>query len=110
MSDDDKPQPLKSPYSDAILRLVSQIKEAKTSEERANMMMVLASQFTNEHDATDAGLDEIYHEFFEEYQEARLRFQQAAIRLGRLAMHEVQGYFDENNLPLPIPKSNTLAN
>ena len=107
---DSKAPPVKPPYSDAILRFVAQIKEAGSPEERANLMMGLASQFASEHDLTDSGLDDNYHSFFDEYQECRMHFQQAALRLGRLALHEVQGYFDANNLPLPTATKRTLAN
>jgi hypothetical protein len=99
----------KPPYSDTLLRLVSQIQEAKTHDERANLMMNLASQFLNEHDFTDAELEDVYHNYFEEYQEARLRFQQAALRVGRLALHEIQGYCDQNSVTLPRT-TKTMAN
>jgi len=102
MSDEKKPpSDEKPPYSDTLLRLVSQIQEAKTHDEKANLMMSLAAQFLSEHDFTDAELEDTYHAYFEEYQDARLRFQQAAIRVGRLALHEIQGYCDQNSMALP---------
>lgn len=97
MPDSDSP---KSPYSEVLLRLVSQIQEAKSPDEKANLMMALASQFLNEHDFTNYELDDNYHAYFEEYQQSRIQFQQAAIRVGRLALHEIQGYCDQNNIPI----------
>jgi hypothetical protein len=99
----------KPPYSDTLLRLVAQIQEAKTLDDRANLMMSLAAQFLNEHDFTEAELEDGYHAYFEEYQEARLHFQQAAIRVGRLALHEIEGYCDQNSITLPRV-TKTMAN
>jgi len=108
---DDNPGDILPPYSNMILSLVARIREANSSEERANLMMNLAAQFTHEHDPTDEMLDEELHEYIEEYQQARMRFQQAAMLVGRLAMNEVQGYFAENNVPLPtVVKRDTMTN
>lgn len=108
---DDNSGDLLPPYSDMVLSLVARIREANSSEERANLMMNLAAQFTSEHDPTDEMIDEELHDYVEEYQQARMRFQQSALRVGRLAMNEVQGYFAENGVPLPtVVKRDTMTN
>ena len=99
MSDNDPRNPV--PYSEATLALVAQIREARTSGERASLVMSLASQFASEHDPTDDYMNNEYHECFDEYHRMRLKFQQAALKVGRLAMQEVESYFEENNLPMP---------
>jgi len=95
---DDKNQLPTSPYSKATLRLCRQIEEAKTKEDKVQLMLQLAARYQAEHDPTDAGLNDTFHDFFEEYERARLLFQQAAFRLARLAMSEVQGAFESGRL------------
>jgi len=90
MAENDPKSPPTAPYSSAFLRLYVKVRQAKTREERGNLMTALASQFHREHDITDEKLNDGYHDYFEEFEEARLKFQQAAIRLARLAMHEVE--------------------
>lgn len=95
---EDKPPP-PSPYSPVIQDLVAKASEA-TGPDRANLMMTLAAQFHQEHDLMDEGLDEVYHSYFEEYSKSRMEFHQAAIRLARLAIHEVEKFHDDNGIPL----------
>lgn len=80
----------KSTYSPAFLRLFVKVKQAETREQRGNLMTALATQFCREHDITDPKLNDGYHDYFEEFERTRLKFQQAAIRLARLAMHEIE--------------------
>jgi len=80
----------KTQYSPAFLQLYVKVKQAKNSQERGNLMTALASQFCREHDITDSGLNDGYHDYFEEFERARLKFQQASVRLARLAMHEIE--------------------
>jgi len=99
MTDDTKIQPpIASPYSKATLHLCRQIDGAKSREERAQLLLQLASRFHQEHDPTDAELNDQYHSFFEEYEHARMAFQQAAFRLARLALSEVNGAFESGRL------------
>ena len=92
-------EPPASPYSPTIQNLVARASEASGAD-RVNLMMALAAQFHQEHDLTDEGLDEVYHSYFEDYSEARMKFHQAAIRLARLAIHEVEKFHDDNDIPL----------
>lgn len=112
MSDENTGKTVKqSPYSPKILRLVAQIQEAPSPNDRANLLMALAAQFNEEHDPTDPNLEDGYHFYFEDYHNRRTKFQQAALRLGRLALHEVQGYLNENDLPMPVAvKGGSMAN
>lgn len=88
------------PYSKAVLRLCQRIKDCKSREERTQLMVQLAKRFHQEHDATDTILNDQYHDFFEEYERAQLQFQQAALRLARLALSEVDETFDANDLTI----------
>jgi len=90
MAENDPKDPSKASYSPAFLRLYAKVKQAKTPEERGNLMVALATQFNREHDVTDPVLNDGYHDYFEEFARARLKFQQTAVRLARLAMHEVE--------------------
>jgi hypothetical protein len=103
MTDDIKGPPplLNAPsYSNAVLHLCQRIKDAKTPGERAELMLQLANRFYKEHDPTDAKLNDDYHEFFEDYEQARMNFQQAALRLARLAMSEVDEAFETSDVSL----------
>ena len=53
-------------------------------------MLQLAHQFHAGHNITDATLNDSYHAFFEDYERARLDFQQTALRLARLALTEIE--------------------
>lgn len=108
---EDKPTPTKSPFSEKMLRIVAKVRETESPEERANLLMALAAVFAQEHDPTDEDVDDMYHNFFEEYQRSRLEFQQAAIRLGRLAMSEVSMHLQKHDIPLStFASKNTATN
>lgn len=90
MAEDNPESPVPmAPYSPALLRLYVKVQQAKTREERSCLMAALAALFFREHDITDAVLNDGYHDYFEEYDRTRLKFQQAAVRLARLAVHEI---------------------
>jgi hypothetical protein len=88
------------PYSDNLLRLVTKMRSTVNPEEKANLMLTLASLFLSEHDFADEDITDDYHAYFEEYQAARLRFQQAAFRVARLALQEIQSYQNETTDPV----------
>ena len=106
----DDPKPAKSPFSDKTLQIVTRIHEATSPEERSNLFMALAAQFQQDHDLTDAGVDDMYHEYFEDYQRCRLEFQQAALRLGRLALNEVESVHKANHIPLAVQTKTPMTN
>jgi len=113
MTKDIKGSPLLTapPYPKAILHLCQRIQSAETPEERAQLMMQLASSFHQVHDLTDAKLNDDYHDFFEEYERARLKFRQAAMRLARLAMSEVEEACDVNDVALTeLPRADKAVN
>lgn len=93
---------LESPYSETLVRLAKKIDQADTIEERARLMMALAAQFFDEHDYTDACLDESFHYIVDQYQKQRMIFQQTAMSLARLALAEVQVMSEDVDSPEPI--------
>jgi hypothetical protein len=92
------------PYSKVVLKLCKQISITTSVEDRAQLMLQLASKFHMDNDPTDAHLTDQYHEYFDDYERARLEFQQTALRLARLAITEVEGAL--NGLDMPEVKSN----
>jgi hypothetical protein len=113
MTDDTKGPPLLTapPYSKAVLHLCQRIQSAESTPERTELMLQLAGHFHRDHDTTDAQLNDDYHDFFEEYERARLKYQQAAMRLARLAMSEVKEACDRNEMTLTeLPQVNKAVN
>ncbi len=84
------------PFSDEVLRLVQQIKSTRTKSERMGLMAELALTFAEEHDETDESATDLYHDFIDEYRQAQVSYQQAALRLARLAVQCVDVVLDEN--------------
>lgn len=80
------------PWSGETLALVRKIQEAKTKEERGNLMLALAGRVAAENDPTDETATDDYHGVVEEFEKARLRYQQTALRLARLTVDLVQQY------------------
>lgn len=84
------------PFSDEVLRLVQQIKTTRPKSERMNLMAELALIFADEHDETDEAASDIYHDFIDEYRQAQVSYQQAALRLARLAVQCVDAVLEES--------------
>lgn len=87
---------MNTPYSDKVFQIIIELEHAESYVDRVALLMELASQFSKDHDSTMTDLPEKYHKLFEDYQTARLRFQQTALRLGRLALAEVNNFKKDN--------------
>lgn len=85
------------PWSKETLALVHKIQQAKTKEERGNLMVTLANRVVAENDPTDESATDDYHAVIEEFEQARLRYQQAALRVARLTVDLVQQYASAND-------------
>jgi hypothetical protein len=81
--------------SKTLLRLRQGLKAASTKKEKVGMMLSIATQFNREHDIFNGDFNEGYHAHFEEFEQARIVFQQAAMRLARLAVSVIDDEFSE---------------
>ena len=96
MADDPKKVPEPPPFSDAVMQLYRQVREATTKDERMNAILALASRFAQEHDPSDHECSDDYHDYFEQYEKARIEFRQKGMQLGRLAVHLISEYTEHN--------------
>lgn len=97
MSDDKLLQEL--PFSPALIELYQQWKSS-SQEDRMALSLELATVFCAEHDATDTAFSEDYHEAFEVFYEAQLRFEAEALRLSRLAERRITEYLEHYKIDL----------
>lgn len=86
------------PFSDNVLRLYRQARDASTKEERTAAMMELARLFAVEHDLTDFTATDDWHIYIEEFEKAKLAFEQAGLRLSRLVAHTLDEMMEENEV------------
>lgn len=84
--------------SDEVLRLYHQATSAKSREQRTEALLELAKVFADEHDLTDITATDDWHSYIEEYIQAKLAFEQTALRLGRLAVNTLEVHFQENDV------------
>lgn len=91
MADDSMP-------SEKLLALFNEVRQAKTKEERRRLMVLLGEQFAAEHDDADETATDDIHKYFEDYAKARLAYEQAVMRIGRLAADCVQSYLTANGV------------
>jgi hypothetical protein len=114
MADDPKkvPEPEPSPFSDAVMQLYRQVREATTKDERMNAILALASRFAQEHDPGDHECSDDYHDYFESYEKARVEFRQKGMQLGRLAVHLISEFTESHeglpNEPTAKPKTRNV--
>lgn len=70
--------------------LYRKVQKATNPDQRAEAMMALASQFAAEHDLLDHEITDDFHEYVEDYVRKRMEFQQASLRLARVAMQVIE--------------------
>lgn len=75
------------PFSQTTLDLFRQVQNAKTKEDRKRLIMELGEQFASEYDPSDESATDDYHNYFDEFVQAKLVYDQARMRVGRLAAH-----------------------
>lgn len=93
--DDDDASEGEFEVSDEVERSYRAVKGAMGPKQRRAAMMALAEMFAGTHDPTDYTATDDWHAYIEEYEEARLRFNQAGMRLGRLLTHILDAHFGE---------------
>lgn len=104
MSDDEKTNPPMASASEApsadVLTTFKRLMTATSKAERKQLTIELALKFMSEHDPSDFQTEEAYHESFDDLIQARLAYEQAALRVGRLAAHCIQLYLSSSELTL----------
>lgn len=107
-----KPQLEDLPFSIVLLELYQEFQQAPSQEIRNEIAKQIAATFASERDNTDSDASEEYHEFFESYEKAALRYDQQASRLSRLALNLISGYLTQHEttveelMPAVSPISN----
>ena len=74
------------PFSSKALALFQEFSQCQSKEDRRRILIELGSQMASEHDDSDPSASDIVHEYFEEYAQAKLAFEQASLRVGRLSV------------------------
>ncbi len=93
-----KPQPEDLPFSIELLELYQEFQQTPSREVRNEIAKQMAAAFASERDSTDGSASEEYHEFFESYEKAALKYDQQATRLSRLALNLISGYLTQNEI------------
>lgn len=95
MDEDDKHKgPEAPPFSHETLVLYQRLQQATSKEERARLTVELAARFAAEYDSADATATDDFHLYFDEYEKARLEYQQKAMRVGRLASDLIKQFLE----------------
>jgi hypothetical protein len=85
----------KLPFSERLLELYEQFQTSDRAG-RLKLARSIAEAFMGDHDKTDHQATDDYHEYFEAYEEARLKYEQASLRVTRLVVHVIEGYLASN--------------
>jgi hypothetical protein len=104
--------PEEIPFSIELLELYQAFLQAPTREARTDLTRQIASIFASERDSTDASASEEYHEFFESYEKAALKFEQQSDRMTRLAVNLISNYLTRNETTVEelIPSISSTPN
>ena len=81
--------------SETLLQLYHTFLDAETPEERIGILLHIAEEAGSERDPSDLDLDEESHAFYEELEEARFKYQQMALRLGRVVVQSMEILLNE---------------
>lgn len=73
-----------SSFPPKVFALAQQIQAEESQDERERLLVELAEEAAQTYDPTDTALADDYHQFFEDFIDARTQYFQAAFRLGRL--------------------------
>ena len=90
------------PFSPEVMDQYLSFTHAATAEKRTVAAMQLAESFYDNHDLTDMNASEGYHDFFEKYEQARLDYQQASLKLSRLAVRIIEEYHKQHDFPVDV--------
>lgn len=90
------PAPEELPFSIELLELYQAFQHAPTKQAREEIAKRIAALFVSERDNTDTDASEEYHEFFEAYEAAALKYEQQAQKLSRLAVNLISSYLTQH--------------
>ena len=88
------------PFSHETLTVFQRVQQATSREERAKLMLELGARFAEDHDVSDSSATDDVHGYFEKLAQAKLAYEQAALRVGRLANECIQQYLVASNLTI----------
>lgn len=89
-----KPETLFSPE---LMDLYNRFQAASSVQDRAEILVRFAAQFSADHDRTDLGANEHFHGVVEEFDIARQAYTQAALRLGRVGMELINQALEDTD-------------
>lgn len=100
MKNDDKADDgtINLPFPHRLISLYRQFEEATDQEDRYMLAREIAEVFSEDHDPTDYELNDSYHEYFEEFDKAKLAYDQAALKVARVATQVVKHHLLANDL------------
>ena len=86
------------PFSHETLATFQKLQVATSKDERLRLTLELAKRFAAEYDPSDSSATDDYHLYFEELARARLAFNQAAAKVGRLASECIKEYLSNSKV------------
>jgi len=89
-----------------MLELFRIIENTPDPNQRLASIMDLASTFSNGHDTLDHEIVDEVHELVEQYEQSRMAYRQAAVKLGRLAMNIIHASIEEGETQITHPDAN----
>lgn len=96
------------PFSHETLALFQRVMRAKSKEERLPLLLALANQFAKEYDPSDPSATDDFHVYFEELAKAKLAYETASARVGRLATECIQQYLAASGTTIEEASSASL--
>ena len=97
-----------APFSKEVIELFQKIRQTVDEDDRADLMVQLARQFTDDVTETDETVDENIHDMISDILESLHRLDQSAMRLARVLVRSIPEYLSatESEKAAAISKSN----
>lgn len=83
-------------FSEDLVDCFQRIQRTRSKGEKVQLMMEFAETFAAEYDSADHTANENYHEFIEQFERARLEFQQASMKLARMGVDFMESVLAEH--------------
>jgi hypothetical protein len=88
------------PFSIELLELFRAFVQATSRDMKIDLAKRIAATFASERDHLDVSASEEYHEFFESYEQALLKYEQQSSRLARLAINLVASHLAQKDVEI----------
>lgn len=98
------------PFSQTVVKLYQDFVNSSSQEERVRLASQIAEAYAAEHDRTDPSASEDYHQYFEEYEEARAKLDQAGLKLARLAVHVIGEFLSHHRVDIDTVNTDRSTN